>query len=75
MAREVLRLYDLGGVGALHRQSRRFCDSGYGTPGDPGLRPLLLQLADGSTVESLAGQAGWEHLIRWLAAFRHVFGS
>ena len=86
-ARECLRLWDRGGRGLLHAQSRRFlCPHWYGLDGsrenpdlqDPPLRPLVERLANGETILDIQQSAsdsdivGMTSLLYWLAAMRHA---
>ena len=74
-ARRALQLWERGGPGILHQQSKRFLSPQYGSPSDPGLRPLVQRLADGETMEDIIGETpegDLVHMFKWVAAFRHV---
>ena len=63
-AQQCLRLRDLGGLGALHRQRQRFVDLAWaGTAEDPALRPYVQRIAAGEDI----GSADFHHLRLWLA--------
>lgn len=67
-------MFELGGTGTLHRQSQRFLSNTYpGSEDDPGLRGLIVQLADGATLTTLQGDLRHQQsLVKWLAAFRLI---
>lgn len=66
-AQEALRLWDAGGSGVQHRQSRRFLDESWqGGESDPSLRHLVLRLAQG---ESVMASADFAPLVNWVARF------
>ena len=66
-AKACLHLWQLGGPGCHHRQSRRFLDPSYdGGESDPPLRSLVERLSRG---ESMLGSADFQPLVRWVARF------
>ena len=67
-AQTCLKLWEIGGPGCKHRQSRRFLDPTFeadgASPGDPSLLPLVKRLASG---ESMLSSPDFDPLIRWVA--------
>ena len=62
-----LALWERGGFGCKHRQSRRFLDPTWsGSSQDPSLRPLVIRLAQG---EQLTDSSDFQPMIHWLSRF------
>ena len=72
-AQTCLKLWEIGGPGCKHRQSRRFLDPTFeadgASPGDPSLLPLVKRLASG---ESMLSSPDFDPLIRWVARFQCI---
>ena len=68
-----LQLWEAGGPGTKHLQSRRFLDPDYtesdGSDNDIGLRPAVEMLARGHKVLQLQPHLR-DHLCKWLSAFK-----
>lgn len=66
-AKQCLFLWQRGGLGTRHRQSRRFLDPGYNNgPNDPALYPLVKMVAEGAPIQSPL----MDPMISWLGRFR-----
>ena len=68
-AQACLRLWQAGGPGTLHRQSRRFLDETWEGPGnDVSLLPYVRRLASGEAMTS----PEFDPLIRWVSRFSTI---
>lgn len=64
-----LQLWERGGVGCLHQQSRRFLDPQYpGTASDPSLRALVVEMSKGHALS----EDRFLPLRMWLSRFQTI---
>ena len=81
-AQEALTLWELGGRGCLHAQSRRFLDARWTglrnnaehDPNDPSLRSFVQRMANGETVLQMHAEdpVACAPLLKWLGGLRLV---
>ena len=69
-AKACLYLWQQGGPGCLHRQSRRFLDPSWpSSVSDPSLRELVIRVANGEQVTS---SEDFHPLIKWISRFSTI---